>query len=247
MVLVVTRHPKFRRYHLFGRWWRSDWPRFFSIWKLGLPIGITMGFEVSVFTAAVMLMGWINTQSVAAHALALQIASISFMVPLGLAQAATVRVGIGYGRKDPEMIHRAGWMGFVLGTGFMALMALLMISIPDSLVGIFFTVENIYDAEVFNLAGQFLLIAALFQIVDGAQVVAAGMLRGLQDTRWPLIFALFGYWVVGIGVGYWLAFKQGWEGVGIWTGLASGLGIVAVLMLGRWLMRHRLGLVPSKG
>jgi MATE family multidrug resistance protein len=245
MMAVISLHPKFRRYHLFGRWWRSDWPRLRALWKLGLPIGITMGLEGAVFGVAVMLMGWIDTLSVAAHAIALQIASVTFMVPLGLAQAATVRVGIGYGRKDAAMIGRAGWAGCIMGTGFMALMALMIWTLPGLLVSIFIDADLPKNAEVVALAINFLAIAAIFQIADGAQVVGAGMLRGLHDTRWPMVFAAFGYWVIGIGVGAWLAFEQGWDGVGIWTGLATGLGIVAVLMLSRWMLRHRLGLVPS--
>ena len=106
MVAVISYHPKFRRYHLFGRWWRSDWPRFRALWKLGLPIGVTMGLEGGVFGFAVILIGLIDTASVAAHAIALQVASVTFMVPLGLAQAATVRVGIGYGRRDHALIRR---------------------------------------------------------------------------------------------------------------------------------------------
>jgi MATE family multidrug resistance protein len=246
MIIVITVHPKFRRYHLFGRWWRSDWPRFRALWKLGLPIGVTMGLEGGVFGVAVMLMGLIDTASVAAHAIALQVASVTFMVPLGLAQAATVRVGIGYGRRDPQMIRRAGWTSFVMGTGFMAGMALLMWVVPEALISLFIDRDAAINAEVVQLAISFLAIAALFQIVDGAQVVGAGMLRGLHDTRVPMLFAAFGYWVVGIGVGAWLAFRAGWNGVGIWTGLATGLGIVAVLMLIRWSMRERLGLLPSE-
>jgi len=247
MVAVISLHPKFRRYRLFGRWWRSDWPRFRSLWRLGLPIGVTMGLEGAVFGVAVMLMGLIDTNSVAAHAIALQIASVTFMVPMGLAQAATVRVGIGYGRQDPDMVRRAGWTSYVMGTGFMAMMALLIWTLPGLLVSIFIDADAPQNAEVVKLAISFLAIAALFQIADGAQVVGAGMLRGLHDTRWPMAFAAFGYWVVGIGVGAWLAFRAGWGGVGIWTGLATGLAIVAILMLGRWLLRHRLRLVPSKG
>lgn len=243
IVLVITRDRRFRRYHLLGRWWRSDWPRFGQIVRLGLPIGVSHAFEAGVFTAAVILMGWISTAAVAAHAVALQLASLTFMVPMGLAQAATVRVGIGHGRRDREHIRRAGWTSYMLGTGFMAVMALVMIAIPEALTGLFIDRTNPANAEVAALAVSFLLVAALFQVVDGAQVVGAGMLRGLHDTFVPMLFALFGYWVIGIGLGAWLAFDQGWGGVGIWTGLAAGLGIVAVLMLGRWLLRHRLGLV----
>ncbi|MFC4291700.1 MATE family efflux transporter [Sphingorhabdus arenilitoris] len=244
MILVISRHKDFRRYRLFGRWWRSDWPRFREMWRLGLPIGISFGLEGGVFSVAVMLMGLISVEAVAAHAIALQIASLSFMVPMGLGQAATVRVGIGYGRKDAAMIRRAGWTSFVLGTGFMTVMAALLWIFPQQLISIFLQ-DAAANPNVAMLAVQFLAVAALFQIVDGAQVVGQGMLRGLHDTRMPMVIAGFGYWVVGIGVGAWLAFSAGWQGVGIWTGLATGLGIVAVLILIRWTMRARLGLLPA--
>jgi multidrug resistance protein, MATE family len=243
-VVLMTRRP-FSRYHLFGRFWRADWERFRAIWKLGLPIAVTLGFEAGVFASAVWLMGLINAESVAAHAIALQIASMTFMVPMGLAQAATVRVGMGHGRKDALAIHRAGWMAFTLGTGFMAVMALTLILFPGALIGVFIDRTLPENARVVELAIGFLGVAAVFQIADGAQVVGAGMLRGLHDTRVPMIMAGFGYWGIGIGVGSLLAFKYGWEGVGIWTGLAVGLAVVAVLLLSRWTMRARLGLVPD--
>jgi MATE family multidrug resistance protein len=244
MAAVITLHPKFRRYHLFGRWWRSDWPRFTALAGLGLPIAVTMGLEGAVFSVAVMFMGWIDTASVAAHAIALQIASLTFMVPLGLAQAATVRVGIGYGRRDPEMISRAGWTNFTVAVGFMSVMAAIMLLAPEMIVRIFVDPTAPQADAVVQLAVGFLAIAAAFQIADGAQVVGAGMLRGLHDTRVPMAFAAFGYWAIGVGVGYWLAFHAGLRGMGIWIGLATGLGIVALLMLARWMMRDRLGLVP---
>ena len=246
MALVVSFHPKFRRYHLFGRFWRADWRRFREIWRLGLPIGFTMGFEGGVFAIAILLMGLINEASVAAHAVAIQIASLTFMVPMGLGQAATVRVGLAYGRRDAVAITRAGWTAFVLGTGFMAVMALGIYLFPEALIGIFVTPVDAATRQVFDLAVSFLLVAAIFQIVDGAQVVGAGMLRGLHDTKVPMYFAAFGYWLVGIGVGAWLAFRAGWDGVGVWTGLATGLALVSVLMLVRWSMRARLGLLPSE-
>ena len=245
MLAVVSLHPKFRRYKLLGRWWRADWPRFRQIWRLGLPIGVTMGFEGGVFAIAILLMGLINEASVAAHAIALQIASLTFMVPMGLAQAATVRVGLAYGRRDATGITRAGWTGFVLGTGFMAVMAVFIYLFPEALIGIFITPVDAETTQVFNLAVGFLMVAAIFQIVDGAQVVGAGMLRGLHDTTVPMYFAAFGYWVVGIGVGAWLAFRQGWDGIGVWTGLATGLAVVSILMLIRWSMRERLRLLPK--
>lgn len=244
MALVVTGHKRFRRYHLFGRFWRSDWQRFRAMWKLGLPIAVTMGLEGSVFGFAALLMGLISTASVAAHAIALQLAALTFMVPMGLGQAATVRVGIQYGRKDHAAIKRAGWVSFILGTSFMAAMALVFVLAPDFLISMFIDASAPGNAEVAALAVSFLAIAAIFQIVDGAQVVGAGMLRGLHDTTMPMLFALMGYWFIGIGLGASLAFLQGWEGIGIWTGLAGGLGVVSVLMLARWMMRSKLGLLP---
>jgi MATE family multidrug resistance protein len=243
LALIVTRHRKFRRYHLFGRFWRPDWARLREVWRLGLPIAITLTLEVGVFNAAVFLMGLIGTASLAAHQIAIQIASLSFMVPLGLAQAVTVRVGHAYGRKDPVAIARAGWTSFVMATGFMALMALLMWIMPHHLVGIFLDTADPANAPVIPLAVAFLGVAALFQIVDGAQAVGAGMLRGLHDTTVPMAFALFGYWIAGIGTAVGLGFGLGWGGVGIWSGLAAGLAVVAILMLIRWTRRERLGLM----
>ncbi|WP_343039928.1 MATE family efflux transporter [Sphingomonas piscis] len=242
--LVLLRDRQFRRFHLFGRFWRADWGRLGRLLLLGLPIGLAMGFEGAVFSAAAYLMGLIDTDSVAAHAIALQIAALTFMVPLGLGQAATVRVGRALGAGDLQGITRAGWTALVTGVGFMSLTALAMWLFPTQLVGLFLEA----DAErgrVMGLAVSFLAVAAAFQIVDGAQVIAAGMLRGLHDTRIPMMFALFGYWVVGIGAGVWLAFPGGLQGVGIWIGLAVGLALVAVLLIVRWSMRQRLGLVSS--
>jgi MATE family multidrug resistance protein len=166
---------------------------------------------------------------------------LTFMVPLGLGQAATVRVGLALGRRDEAGVTRAGWTSWIVGVAFMGTMALVMWTIPRPLVTLFLT-DVPQNAVTIALAVSFLRVAAAFQLVDGAQVIGAGMLRGLHDTRWPLLFALVGYWVVGLGVGSWLAFAADWKGVGIWIGLASGLASVAVLMLARWLMRKRLGL-----
>ena len=244
LAIVIMTDRQFRRFHLFGRWWRPDWPRYRRMWLLGLPIGLAMGFEGGVFSAAAYLMGLISADAVAAHAVALQIAALSFMVPWGMAQAATVRVGLALGRGDRAGIARAGWSAWAMGTSFMALMALVIWLIPHQLMTLFLQ-DNSANANVIALGVSFLGVAAIFQIVDGAQVVGAGILRGLHDTRVPMIFTFIGYWLIGIGVGVWLAFRAHWGGVGIWTGLALGLAIVAVLMLARWVRRDRLGLTRN--
>ena len=241
LVAVTTRERRFRRFHLFGHWWRFDGLRTLALARLGWPIGATMALEMGVFALAAYFMGWIGAPAVAAHAVALQIAAITFMIPLGLGQASTVRVGLAFGRQDELGIARAGWTAWVIGVAFMGTMAVLMWIFPRELVTLF--LEDVpANAPVIGLAVSFLLVAAAFQLVDGAQVIGAGMLRGLHDTRWPLLFALFGYWVVGLGIGAWLAFAANWEGVGIWIGLASGLAAVAVLMLARWILRDRIDL-----
>ena len=239
--LVIASDRQFRRFHLFGNWWRFDAQRTLAVVRLGWPIGLTMALEMGVFALAAYFMGWIGAPAVAAHAVALQIAAITFMVPLGLGQAATVRVGLALGRRDDAGVTRAGWTAWVIGVGFMGAMALIMWLFPRELVTLFLE-DRPANFLVIGLAVSFLQVAAAFQLVDGAQVIGAGMLRGLHDTRWPLIFALLGYWVVGLGIGAWLGFAADWKGVGIWVGLASGLAAVAVLMLARWTMRDRLGL-----
>jgi MATE family multidrug resistance protein len=231
-------------YHLFGHLFRPDWARFREINRLGLPIAVTLVLEVAVFAAAVFLMGLIGRDSLAAHAVAIQIASLAFMLPLGLSQAATVRVGIFYGRKDPAGVALAGKVSFLIGIGAAVLLSTIMILIPGRLVGLFVDASTPEGLHVFGLAVTFVIVAAAFQLADGVQAVGAGVLRGLQDTRWPMFIAAFGYWVVGLGIAFWLGFPQGLEGLGIWIGLAAGLAVVAVMMVTRWSLRGRIGLVP---
>ena len=240
MTLVVSAERRFRRYRLFGRFWRADAARFRDLARLGLPIAGILAFEVTIFNAAALLMGLIDAVSLAAHAIAIQIASISFMVPMGIGQAATVRVGRAFGAGDREGVSRAGWTAFAMGVGFMAAMALLMLTAPRLLVIGFVDIADPANAAVVAMAVTFLALAALFQIVDGAQAVGGGMLRGLQDTRMPMIYAAIGYWGVGLPLGVGLGFGAGLAGVGIWIGLSAGLAVVAVLLLARWIRRLRL-------
>ncbi|MGE5475445.1 MAG: MATE family efflux transporter, partial [Bacteroidales bacterium] len=234
---------RFRRYHILGHWWRADWPAFRELVRIGTPMALAMGFEVTGFIAAAMLMGLISAESLAAHAIALQVASATFMVPLGISQAATVRVGLAAGAADGDGVRRAGWVALALGVGFMTVTALVLLMAPGPIVHLFLDPARPENLPVAQLAAGFLAIAGMFQIVDGAQVVGAGCLRGLKDTRVPMLFAGLGYWLIAIPLGAALAFRGGWAGRGIWVALAVGLGVVAALMVGRWSMRHRLGLV----
>jgi len=239
-VAVVTLVRQFRRFSLFGRLWRSDWPRFKAMLRLGLPIAGILTFEVSIFNIAALLMGLIDAVSLAAHAIAIQIASASFMVPMGLGQAVTVRVGRAYGARDAEAITRAGWTAFVMGVSFMGMMALLMYFAPRLLIAGFLDLNAPENQPVISTAVTFLAFAALFQIADGAQAVGSGMLRGLHDTTVPMIYAALGYWGIGLPLSIVLGFPLGYRGVGIWTGLCAGLAVVAVMLLWRWLRREKL-------
>lgn len=234
---------RLRRYALFGRFWRADPQRLWEVMRLGLPIVAALGFEMTVFNAAVFLVGLIGAEALAAHAIAIQIASVTFMVPMGLGQAATVRVGLAVGRRDALAVGRAGWTALGMGIAFMGAMALVLLAIPDALVALFLPGDDPVSRRVAELAVTFIGVAALFQMVDGAQVVGHGTLRGLKDTRMPMVYAGLGCWGVGLPVAALLAFTAGWGGLGVWVGLAAGLALVAVLLVYRWSRREALGLV----
>lgn len=248
LAAVIAVHRVFRRYRLFGRFWRADWPRFLALLKLGAPISGILAFEVTVFNTAAFLMGIISAAQLAAHAIALQIASVSFMIPLGIGQAATVRVGLAFGGRDSEGITRAGWTALVMGVGFMGLAAVMMVAVPKLLIGAFVDLGDPANAAVITHAVTFLAFVALFQVADGAQAVASGILRGLQDTTVPMIYAAVGYWGIGLTLGVLLAFHFGMEGKGIWIGLCTGLIVVACLLIYRWMRRGRLpGFIRLQG
>jgi MATE family multidrug resistance protein len=245
LALVVVLDRQLKRYYVFGRVWRPDWPRYRTLWRIGVPIGLTLAFEVTIFNAAALLMGRIGANELAAHAIALQIASFCFMVPFGLGQAVTVRVGRAYGAQDAQGVTRAGWTAFALGVGFMVFTASLMLFTPHLLLSAFLDLSDPKNIPVIGFAVSFLVMAAIFQLADAAQAVGAGMLRGLQDTRVPMMYAAFGYWGIGLPLGATLAFGTSLSGLGIWIGLATGLAVVASLMLWRWIRRDRLGLVTA--
>ena len=240
-VLVVDR--RLRRFRLFGNWWRGEGSRLRQIVVLGVPIAATMTFEGALFSAAGFLMGRIGVTEVAAHAIALQIAAFLFQVPFGIAQAATIRVGLAYGARDRLWIARAGWSALAVGTGFMGFTALTLWLFPRAFLSVYVDVDAPANAAMIALALQYLAIAAIFQLADGAQAVAAGVLRGVQDTRVPMVIALIGYWAVGFSVSVALGFWTSLAGVGVWIGLAFGLLVVALLLVDRWRRRERLGLV----
>jgi MATE family multidrug resistance protein len=234
--------PALRRYSLFQRFWRADWPALAQVFRLGWPIGLTGLLEGGLFQAAALMMGWIGTIELAAHGIAMQATALSFMIHLGLSNAATIRVGRHAGQGDAAGLRMAAGVALALsqtvGLGIIALFVLA----PGPIVALFLDQANPRADEIIRFGSSLLLVAALFQIADAAQVMALGFLRGLRDTRVPMIMAAVSYWMVGIPISYLLAFPLGFGGVGLWLGLVVGLTVAAVLMLLRF---RRLAPVPA--
>lgn len=234
LLLYVLRHRRMRRYSILGRLWRPDWPRFWSMFRLGFPIGLMLLAECMLFSGAAVLMGWLGTEQLAAHAVALQLAALSFMVPMGLSQATTIRVGHAHGRGDIAGQARAGWVSLGLSVLFMAAVALLFLLAPRPLIHLFFDPQDPMNAVPIKLAVGYLAIAGLFQLADGAQVTASASLRGVSDTKVPAIIAFVCYWCVGLPTAYVLGFWLNLGGTGIWLGLVSGLSLAAVSLVLRF-------------
>lgn len=237
MLAYTLRSPGLARYEIYRRLWRPDWPAFLEVLRLGWPIAVAIIAEVSLFTAASVMMGWLGAIELAAHGIALQLASISFMIPLGFANAATVRAGIAYGRRDWTALRRGAGAALGLSTLLCGLAALVFWAIPAALIGLYLDKAQPNARGVLEAGIPLVLVAAAFQVVDGVQVVASGLLRGLKDTRTPMLIALFSYWGIGMPVAYLLGFPLGFGGVGLWWGLAAGLSVAAVLMTGRFYRR----------
>jgi MATE family multidrug resistance protein len=231
--------PRMRRLSLFALPWRPAQREMTALWRLGLPIGATIAAEVGVFSSSTLLVGLIDRAALEAHTIALQIASLAFMVPLGLGQAATVRVGYAYGARDPVALKRAGWSAFGLTVVFAVLSATAMIAAPRLLIAPFMNVDAPENEAAVGIAVVLLRIAALFQIFDASQATLANMLRGVHDSRIPLVIALIGYWAIGAPVGVTLGFATPLGAVGVWIGLALGLAVVAILLMSRWVGKQR--------
>lgn len=245
-VVAIRADRRLRRYHVLGRWWRPEWPRLREIVRIGLPIGATILAEAGLFSSAAFLMGMIGEAELAGHTVALQVAALAFQVPFGIGQAATIRVGYHYGAGDRAGIARAGWTALGAGIGFMALPASLMVLAPREVLSLYVDVAAPANAAMVAFAVRFMLVAAAFQLFDGTQAVAAGALRGLHDTRVPMLVALFGYWVPGAATSIGLGLFSPLAGMGVWIGLLVSLVVVAAMLLWRWWRRERLGLVPAR-
>ncbi|MEO9685439.1 MAG: MATE family efflux transporter [Tateyamaria sp.] len=224
------------------RLWRPDFEMLGKVFRLGWPIGLTSLSEVGLFASTAMMMGWLGTVPLAAHGIALQLSAITFMVHLGLGNVATIRAGNAYGRHDLDHMKRGGRAVIVLSLAMAIATMVVFITMPRPLIAIFIDAGQEARAEVMAIGVVLIGLAALFQLVDGAQVVALGLLRGIQDTKVPMVLAGVSYWLIGMPASYGLGFVLGWEGVGVWLGLVLGLTCAGVALMFRfwWVCVPRL-------
>ncbi len=208
---------------------RPDLARMRSLVALGLPAATQIALEISVFALATALVARLDPVSLAAHQIAMNTISLTFMVPLGISSAAAVRVGQALGRRDPAAAGLSGWTALSLGAAFMSCAATVLLLAPDYVVKIFTP-----DAAVMRTGVSLLYVAAFFQIFDGLQVVATGALRGAGDTRTPMVVHGLAYWGLGLPLGYALCFRQGWGATGLWTGLCLALILMGCILLLAW-------------
>jgi len=242
------RRRPFRKYHVLAHIWRIDWTLMRQLIVIGAPISIAFLLEYGLFAAAALLMGLIGTTALAAHQIALQVTAILFMVPFGIGMAATVRVGHAVGRSDPAAVKRAGFVATLLGIVFVSTLTLAVILGRFAIARFFFGEAAASAADAMDLAATLLMVGATFFVADGIQTVAAGALRGMNDTRVPLVFAAISYWLIGFSAAYGLAFLAGFGAIGVWIGLSCGTAVYAILLILRFrLLANRLEFAIAKG
>jgi MATE family multidrug resistance protein len=237
LALYAVAQPSLRRHRLAAALLRPCWREARAILRLGWPIAGIIATEVGVFTATALLAGLLGTAALAAHQVAIGVVSVTLMVPLAFSQAATVRVAIASGAGRIAAASHAGFVALSCGVGFMAVMGLVIAAAPGAIVAVYLDRGDPANATAVAIARQLLVIAAIFQVFDGTQVIAAGALRGLRDTRVPLVVGAIGYWVIGFPGGWIMAFPLGLGAPGLWWGLALALAAVGIPLTWRF---HRL-------
>jgi len=236
---VVTWQHRRNKLPLLDRPLRPDFARIAELVRIGSPAAVQMFFEFGVFATATVLIARLDAASAAAHQIALNCASLTYMVPLGICSAAAVRVGQAIGRRDYVAAGRAGWAALAMGAGFMSLAALVLVCTPRLIVRAFTP-----DPHVMKVGVMLLFVAAAFQLFDGLQTVATGALRGAGETRIPMLSSFVAYWVIGLPLGYYLGFLRGFGAVGVWAGLAVSLAIIGTSLVFAW--RHTVRVLVER-
>ncbi len=234
LAIYAARKADLREYALFARFWRPDNEALAQVFRLGWPISLTLLAEAGLFTATMIMMGWVGTTELAAHGIALQIISLTFMVHIGLSSAATVRAGRAWGRGDVPSLRHAASAALILSGVMVAATVALLVGLPEPLVGAFVSPGDPLRDRIVAVGAGLLAVAAIFQLADAAQVMALGLLRGVQDTRVPMVYAVISYWGVGVPCAYLAGFPLGLGAEGIWWGLVVGLVLAGGLMMTRF-------------
>ncbi len=234
LALYATRKQGLREYTLFARFWRPDWEAFIQVFRLGWPIALTLLAESALFMASMLMMGWVDELTLAAHGIALQITALTFMVHVGLSTAATVRAGRAWGVKDFASLRLAAIAALILSGIMVAATMVVFVTLPAPLVSAFVGPDDPLRDQIIAIGVGLLMVSALFQLADAAQVMALGLLRGVQDTRVPMIIATISYWLVGIPCSYLFGFVFDWGGQGVWLGLVVGLVLAGGFMMVRF-------------
>jgi multidrug resistance protein, MATE family len=227
--------PKLHSFQLFSQITKPDRPILTQVFNLGLPTGIAFTAEVGLFSITTFLMGKLGVTVLAAHQIVFQTISLIFMVPLGIAYATTIRVGLWLGKEDWAGIQRATFVGIGLGAGFMTIMATILLAFPQWVMSLYLDLSNPVNQPLIPIVTALLAIAALAQILDGVQAATAGALRGLQDTKIPMVLSFIAFWGMGLTTGYFLGFQLGWGGVGLWLGQSIGITTASILFVRRFL------------
>ena len=225
---------------LFRRIWKSDNEAMGQVFRLGLPIGLTSFAEGGLFTASSVMMGWIGEIELAAHGIALQLTAFMFMFHVGMSEAATIRASRQFGSRNEVELRRGAVTAYAVSLSFGVMVVAIFLLVPGFLVGLFLDPDEPARDAVLGLGVVLVMLSALFQFVDAAQIVALSVLRGVQDTRVPMWLAILSYWVVGVPASYAMAFTLGWGPAGLWLGLTVGLGLAALSLGWRFWARSVL-------
>jgi multidrug resistance protein, MATE family len=236
LIGYMLTQKELKTYQFFRHIYRFDRQILSSLVRVGIPIGVATALEIGLFTIVTYLMGLLGTEVLAAHQIILQTIAITFMVPLAMSYAATIRVGQEIGQHNLIGATRAGYVSGGVGLGFMLLLTVILLAFPQQIIGIFIDTHNLQNATVIRLATGMMQVAALSQILDGPQKIFMGALYGLQDTRIPMLLSLLAFWGVGLTSGYWLGFHTSLGGKGLWIGQSIGIAISAIMFL--WRFHH---------
>ncbi len=241
LLIMTLRDRRFRRYALFGRFWRSDWPRYREILRVGLPLGLSLVVEMGFFSATTFLVGHYDPAALAAHAVALQIAGVVYMLAVGLGFAASIRVGHAVGAGQPDQVRLRGWVAVQLAIATMLPICLVLFLFGPEIMSMFTDPDGLPDAAFVTTGTLLLQIAAAFLVFDAARAALHGGLAGLKDTRVPMLYQILGFWVVGLGTAWGSA--AFWDGgaSGVWWGITVGTSTGALLLLWRWSQRCPAG------